>query len=105
MKQTKLSPSSLNLMLDCPRCFWLQLVKGVKRPSGAFPSLPSGMDRVLKRHFDKFMERGELPPEVREYGLGNGYKLFDDRATLDVWRSNFNGIQYTDKASGILLRG
>ena len=24
---------------------------------------------------------------------------------MDIWRSNFKGIQYTDKASGILLRG
>lgn len=101
----KLSPSSINLMLDCPRCFWLQLVKKIKRPEGIFPSLPSGMDRVLKNHFDKFMEKGELPPEIREYGVGNGYKLFSDKAKLDVWRSNFKGIQYKDKTSGILLRG
>src|SRR3989344_8415650 len=60
----KLSPSSLNLFIDCPRCFWLQVVKKVKRPDGAFPSLPSGMDKVLKEHFDRFMEQGTLPPEL-----------------------------------------
>lgn len=53
----KLSPSSLNLMLECPRCFWLQLVKKEKRPDTPFPSLPSGMDKVLKEHFDRFMEK------------------------------------------------
>ena len=37
----KVSPSSLNLMLDCPRCFWLQLVKKERRPPMPFPSLPS----------------------------------------------------------------
>ena len=63
------------------------------------------MDRILKRHFDRFMERGELPPEIREYGIGNGYKLFNDKAKLDIWRSNQKGIQYKDKTSGILLRG
>jgi len=101
----KISPTSINLMLECPRCFWLQLVKKIKRPEGIFPSLPGGMDRILKKHFDKFMERGELPPEIREYGLGNGYKLFDNKAKLDIWRSNQRGIQYKDKTSGILLRG
>jgi hypothetical protein len=105
MKPLKLSPSSINLMLDCPRCFWLTLHKKWKRPAGIFPSLPSGMDKVLKEHFDKFMEKGELPPEIREYGLGNGYKLFDDKAKLDIWRSVFKGIQYKDKTSGMLLRG
>lgn len=101
----KLSPTSINLMLECPRCFWLQLVKKIKRPEGIFPSLPGGMDRILKKHFDKFMERGELPPEIREYGISNGYKLFSDKAKLDIWRSNQKGIQYKDKISGILLRG
>ena len=33
-------------MLECPRCFWLQIVKNIKRPQGIFPSLPSGMDQV-----------------------------------------------------------
>jgi len=101
----KLSPTSINLMLECPRCFWLQLVRKIKRPEGIFPSLPGGMDRILKRHFDRFMERGELPPEIREYRIGNGYKLFNDKAKLDIWRSNQKGIQYKDKTSGILLRG
>ena len=101
----KLSPSSINLMLECPRCFWLQLVKKIKRPEGTFPSLPGGMDRIIKRHFDKFMERGELPPEIREYGIDNGYKLFSDKAKLEIWRSVHKGIQYEDKASGIIIRG
>ena len=101
----KLSPSSINLMLECPRCFWLKLVKKISRPDTAFPSLPAGMDKILKHHFDRFAERDELPPEIREYGLGNGYKLFNDKAKLDIWRNNLKGIQYKDKTSGILLRG
>ena len=64
----KLSPSSLNLMKECPRCFWLAKHKVWKRPSGIFPSLPSGMDKILKVHFDKFMEKDELPPELCENG-------------------------------------
>jgi len=101
----KLSPTSIRLMSDCPKCFWLHLVKGIKRPEGIFPSLPSGMDRVLKRHFDRFMERGELPPEIKEEGISKGYKLFDDKTKLEIWRNNKQGIQYKDKTSGILLRG
>lgn len=104
-KPLKLSPSSLNLFKECPRCFWLQLHKVWKRPAGIFPSLPGGMDKVLKVHFDAFMEKGELPPEIKEYGLSNGYKLFDDKEKLKIWRSNFKGIQYKDKTSGVLLRG
>ena len=104
-KTFKLSPSSLGLMKDCPRCFWLTQHGVWKRPVGIFPSLPAGMDRILKTHFDKFMNRGELPPEIKEYGISNGYKLFDDKKQLDIWRSMHKGIQYRDKTSGILLMG
>ena len=107
MKSTyKLSPSSLNLMLECPRCFWLQLVKKEKRPDTPFPSLPSGMDKVLKEHFDRFMEKRELPPELREQECANdGCKLFNDKEKLKIWRSNFKGIEIIDKRSNILLHG
>ena len=99
----KLSPSSINLMLECPRCFYLQLVKKIRRPQGPFPSLPSGMDKILKEHFDRFMEKGQLPPEIKEDC--KECKLFDDKEKLQIWRNNFKGIEYLDKKSGILLRG
>ncbi len=99
----KLSPSSLNLLEDCPRCFWLDLVKGVPRPQGIFPSLPSGVDRLLKGHFDSFMRRRELPPELREECADAA--LFSDEALLSEWRNNFRGIKWLDPQSGVLLRG
>ena len=87
-------------MLECPRCFWLQIVKKIKRPAGIFPSLPSGMDKILKVHFDSFRDKGGLPPEIKEL---KNCKLFDDKEKLDIWRSNFKGIQYTK--GDIMLRG
>jgi hypothetical protein len=98
----KFSPSSLSLLKDCPRCFWLQFNKDIKRPAGIFPSLPSGMDKILKIHFDSFMEKGELPPELKD--CNDDCKLFDDIEVLKVWRSNFKGIRWTDK-EGNLFRG
>ncbi|HIH05131.1 TPA: PD-(D/E)XK nuclease family protein [Candidatus Woesearchaeota archaeon] len=96
------SPSSLSLLKDCPRCFWLHFTKGIKRPDSIFPSLPSGMDRVLKEHFDRFMEKGELPPELAE--CNGECRLFNDKSLLAVWRSNFNGIRWKDER-GNLFRG
>ena len=98
----KFSPSSLNLMKDCPRCFWLHFNKGIKRPRGIFPSLPSGMDRILKEHFDAFRDRGELPPVLAK--LAGKVKLFDDAELLDGWRNNFRGISWEDE-EGNRLRG
>ncbi len=61
-ERVSLSASTLKLYLECPRCFWLHLNKKIERPRGPFPSLPSGMDRVLKRYFDGYRQHGTLPP-------------------------------------------
>jgi len=98
----KLSPSSLNLMQECPRCFWLHQHKVWKRPAGIFPSLPSGMDRVLKAHFDKFMKQGKMPPELCEKQSCANLKLFDDEDLISVWRNNFKGVSWADKKGNIL---
>ena len=99
----KISPSSLNLMKEYPRCFWLDKHNVRKRPSGIFPSLPSGMDRILKIHFDKFMGKNELPPELKESECIDGCKLYDDKENLKLWRNNFKGIQYYDEEGNTLF--
>ena len=96
----KLSPSALNLMQECPRCFWLAQHKVWKRPAGIFPSLSSGMDRILKNHFDKFRDQGKMPPELCEGKAGKecaNMKLFDDKEKLKIWQSNFKGVSWKDR--------
>ena len=97
----KFSPSSLGLLKDCPRCFWLKFNKGIRRPNGIFPSLPSGMDRILKTHFDSFMQRGKLPPELA--GIDKNEKLFEDTLQLEIWRNNRKGIRWNDDEGNILM--
>lgn len=99
----KLSPSSLNLMKECPRCFWLDKHKVWKRPAGIFPSLPSGMDKILKTHFDKFRDKGILPPELCDHGHCEGLKLFNEPDLLKDWRNNLRGIRWEDKEGNILF--
>ncbi len=96
-----LSPSTINIFKDCKKCFWLQFRKNLKRPDGIFPSLPSGMDRILKAHFDSYMEDA-LPPELVKHKVDA--KLFNDRILLDKWRDAKRGISYTDE-KGNTLKG
>ena len=60
----QLSASTLKLFQECPRCFWLHINKKIERPRGPFPSLPSGIDRVLKGYFDTYRRQGVLPPLI-----------------------------------------
>jgi hypothetical protein len=89
-------------MQECPRCFWLAQHKIWKRPAGIFPSLPSGMDGILKNHFDSFMEKNTMPPELYHNKECKNLKLFDEENLLSVWRNNFKGISWTDKDGNIL---
>ena len=99
----RLSPSSLNLFLDCPRCFWLDKNKGIKRPRGIFPSLPGGMDLVIKKYFDSYRLNDDIPPEIKGKIAGN---LFSDIATLEKWRNWRNSdLCYLDKESNAMLIG
>jgi hypothetical protein len=66
------------------------------------PSLPSGMDLVLKAHFDSFHDRHELPPELLE--LNGKIKLFENKELLEKWRNWKQGLQWKD-SNGHSLRG
>jgi hypothetical protein len=96
-----LSASSLGLFKDCPRCFWLRFVKGIYRPDTIFPSLPGGMDNVIKVYFDKYRAVG-LPPELEGKIQG---KLFPDQVTMDKWRARRGGLWYEDKKLGARVMG
>jgi hypothetical protein len=94
-----LSPNKLKLYSDCKRCFWENMHKGIERPSGPFPSLPSGMDTILKKHFATYATKGELPPELS--GLEGKVEPFSNQALLKKWQGR-NGIRWTDEQGNTL---
>ena len=100
--QIRLSPSTLNLFLECSKCFWLEQVQGIHRPRGIFPSLPGGMDNLIKKYFDKYRLQNKLPPEID--GKVDGV-LMADLDLLNKWRSWRTGLVYKDLESGAILSG
>lgn len=50
MNPYKLSPSMLTFFWDeCPRCFYLQVVRGISRPSTVFPKVFGRIDSLMKQ--------------------------------------------------------
>jgi hypothetical protein len=49
----RISRSKVQLFLDCPRCFYLDVRLGIKRPPGFPFSLNSAVDALLKKEFDR----------------------------------------------------
>lgn len=100
-RPVRLSPTTgLNLFMECPRCFWLHYNERVHRPRGIFPSLPGGMDLVIKDYFDQY--RGSLPPELE--GKVDG-TLVPDKKLVDAWRNWRTGLEYFDKNLNAALFG
>jgi len=98
----QLSPSTLNLYKECPRCFWLHINEKIRRPRGIFPTLPGGMDNVIKTYFDQYRMKDMLPPEID--GMVKG-KLMKDIPLLSKWRDWKTGLRFYDKEKDALLRG
>lgn len=101
-KQFRISQSQLSLFHDCPRCFYLLLVKGLRRPSGFPFLLNSKVDRDVKRHFDQHRQNGTSPVEFIE----RGYNLRpSNHPKLSEWRNCRRGLQYLHAESGFLITG
>ncbi len=89
MIKLSLSPHSLILFLECPRCFWLQFNKGIRRPERIVPGVPRGIDYVLKRYFDRWREKG-MVPELEK--LIKGAKLLKNQELVDQMRKTSFGV-------------
>ncbi|MBI4149632.1 PD-(D/E)XK nuclease family protein [Candidatus Woesearchaeota archaeon] len=89
----KLSPSSLNLMEECPRCFWLKVRKKITRPQMPVASIVIKMDSIIKHYFEGYRESGQLPD------------LIKDKITAKLARGMPHTLQHTDAGTGIIIRG
>src|SRR3989344_671244 len=99
----KISRSGLKLFQECPRCFWLDLHHKVKRPPGYPFTLSIAVDYLVKKEFDKYREKGTLPPILKSHGIKDA-KLFNGEE-LSEWRNNFKGVVYHDEALNAVLYG
>jgi len=94
-KELKLSPSSINGFIACPRCFWLN-IHGHRMP-GFPPVLHNIMDLIEKGYYDKFRSSG-LPPLLK----GKLPFKLADQATVESLR---HYIGWKDDKTGDILRG
>lgn len=98
----KLSRSKVELFLNCPRCFWMDLRKGIKRPPPAPYTINSAIDGLLKQEFDAHRENGTAHYLIKKYNIDAIPYKCDQ---LNVWRHNFTGIQFHHKKTDFLIFG
>lgn len=99
---TKLSRSKLELLIDCPKCFWLYAGHNIARPFGAPYTINNAIDFLLKKEFDEHRKNGTAHYLIEREGIDAVPFMHDD---IDKWRHNFTGIQYEDKDNDFLVFG
>ena len=86
----KLSRSTVEKYLSCPRCCVLDKKYKIKPPSLPF-TLNIAVDNLCKNEFDYYRKIQKPHPLFIEHGLDAVPFKHKD---LELWRSNFQGIRY-----------
>ena len=101
-KPFKLSRSKIQDFLDCPRCFYLDRRCGIGQPPGFPFTLNSAVDSLLKKEFDHYRAAGQSHPLMIRHGIEAIPFVHD---SLDEWRQNFKGLQYTYVPTNFIVTG
>ncbi len=101
-KPFRISRSKIELFNQCSRCFWLETVKGIKRPDTPPFLINSAIDALLKVEFDSFRKKGEQHPLQVEFKIDAKPFVHEK---LDEWRENFVGVQYVHEPTNLVIFG
>ena len=100
----KISRGRFSDFLSCPRCFYLDRIRGLKPPGTPGWTLNETTDFLLKKEFDECRKK-QIPHRLfSKYGL-NDVVPFRHK-DIDKWRNSLNaGLQVQYKNSNIILTG
>jgi CRISPR/Cas system-associated exonuclease Cas4 (RecB family) len=98
----RLSRSKIDFFIECPRCFYLDNKLGTKRPGMPSFNLNIAVDELFKKEFDEFRRAGKRHPIMDQYGVA---AVPFKHESMDIWRDNFAGVEYTDANTGLTICG
>lgn len=98
----KVSRSKIELFMQCPRCFWLDVRLKISRPSSPPFNINKAIDELFKKEFDSYRSKGKPHPLMTEYALKAVPYQHED---LDKWRHNFTGVVALHEATNLHVFG
>lgn len=98
----RVSRSKIELFKQCPRCFWLEAIKGIKRPSSPPFNINKAIDELFKKEFDIHRSKKTAHPIMIENKVDAIPFAHEE---IDTWRHNFTGVQYEDKTNNLVVFG
>jgi CRISPR/Cas system-associated exonuclease Cas4 (RecB family) len=98
----KVSRSKIELFVQCPRCFWLDVRLKIKRPDGPPFQINKTIDELLKKEFDGYRVKAKAHPMMTK----NKVKAIPfSHEDLDKWRHNFTGVATVHQATNLHIFG
>ena len=85
----KVSRSKIELYMQCPRCFWLDVRLKITRPSSPPFNINKAIDELFKKEFDLYRAQKKPHPLMKKFGVAAVPYAHKD---LDTWRHNFTGV-------------
>lgn len=98
----KVSRSKIELFMQCPRCFWLDVRLKITRPSSPPFNINKAIDELFKREFDSYRLKGTAHPLMTEYRIKAIPYAHKD---LDRWRTNFTGVATLHQPTNLYVFG
>lgn len=98
----KVSRSKIELFMQCPRCFWLDVRLKITRPSSPPFNINKTIDELFKKEFDRYRAAGQPHPLMTEFNV-NAVPLQHDK--LDQWRDTFTGVITIHKPTNLHVFG
>ncbi|MFA6459365.1 MAG: PD-(D/E)XK nuclease family protein [Candidatus Paceibacterota bacterium] len=99
----RISRSKVDLFIDCPLCFYIDIKLGVGRPPGFPLTLNVAVDELLKKEFDVHRAAGTKHPFMETYKIDAvpfKHELMDD------WRDSLRkGVEYLHPKTNLSVRG
>jgi hypothetical protein len=100
----EVSRSQIQSFKNCPACFWMNRVKGIKFPGMPGFLLNTATDTLLKKDFDKYRELQQPHPFMERHGLGHlvPYKHDD----FETWTKSLQlGLRTYHEPSNLIIGG
>jgi CRISPR/Cas system-associated exonuclease Cas4 (RecB family) len=98
----KVSRSKIELFMQCPRCFWLDVRHKITRPNTPPFNINKAIDELFKKEFDVHRAAGTPHPIMTDNQVTAVPFAHDN---LDTWRHNFTGVAALHKPTNLHVFG
>lgn len=99
----KVSRSKIELYMQCPRCFWLDVRLKIKRPDGPPFNINKTIDELFKKEFDVHRAAGTQHPIMVANKLSDVMPF--QHKDMDVWRETFTGVVFVHEPTNLHVFG